>query len=158
MQEKVDRLEIEPGETEGVEIEVSPENAVYNRLILIRMHQFAYGPLPYRNASCGIFIINIPFLTGRQFVIISLVFGLLFSTTGLLLWGLSSRPIVWDKLTRFHEFIALILLAIFICLTGLSSFWLLGALLFVLWFLLVIGLIGQAVLASENNEKKRLKA
>lgn len=151
MQEKVDRLEIEPGETKSVEVEVSSENAVYNRIILVRMHQFSYGPLPYRNASCGIYVINIPFLTGSQFIMTSLIFGSLFSGVGLFLWGLSSRPIVWDKLTRFHELIALILLAIFISLTGLSSLWLLGVLLFVLWFLLGIGLIGQAVMASEKK-------
>jgi hypothetical protein len=154
MQEKVDRLEIEPGETKSVEVKVSSENAVYNRIILVRMHQFSYGPLPYRNASCGIYVINIPFLTGQQFIIISLVLGLIFSGVGLLLWALSSRPIVWDKLTRIHELLALILLAIFICITGLSSMWLLGVFLLVLWFLLGIGLIGQAVMASENKKKK----
>jgi hypothetical protein len=154
MQEKVDRLEIEPGETKSVEVKVSSENAVYNRIILVRMHQFPYGPLPYRNASCGIYVINIPFLTGQQFIIISLVLGLIFSGVGLLLWALSSRPIVWDKLTRIHELLALILLAIFICITGLSSMWLLGVFLLVLWFLLGIGLIGQAVMASENKKKK----
>jgi hypothetical protein len=116
------------------------------------MHQFPYGPLPYRNASCGIYVINIPFLTGQQFIIISLVLGLIFSGVGLLLWALSSRPIVWDKLTRIHELLALILLAIFICITGLSSMWLLGVFLLILWFLLGIGLIGQAVMASENKK------
>lgn len=157
MQEKIDRLEIEPGETESVKVEVTSENAVYNQIILVRMHQFSYGPLPYRNASCGIYVIPIPFLTGSQFIMVSLILGVLLSGVGLLLWGISSRPIVWDKLTRFHELIALILLAIFISLTGLSSIWLLGVLLFVLWFLLGIGLIGQAVMVSEKKRNKRNK-
>ena len=76
---------------------------------------------------------------------VMMILGVLLSGVGLLLWGISSRPIVWDKLTRFHELIALILLAIFISLTGLSSIWLLGVLLFVLWFLLGIGLIVQGL-------------
>lgn len=153
MQEQVDRLVIEPGGTKSVDVEVSAANAVYERIILVRMHQFAYRPLPYRNASCGIYVIDISFLTGRQFITLGLGLGALFSGAGLLLWGLSSRPIVWDRLTRFHQLIALILLSIFICIVGILSFWLLGVLLFVLWILLAVGLIGQAVLTSEKNKK-----
>ena len=153
MQEKVDILEIEPGETESIEIKVTAANAVYNRIILVRMHQFAYGPLPYRNASCGIFVINIPFLTGTQFIYLSMALGTLFSGAGIILWGLNSRPIVWDKLTNLKWIIAFVLLSILIAIIGLLSIWLLGVFLFVLWILLAIGLVSKAVLDSDKQTK-----
>lgn len=153
MQEKIDRLEIDPGETESVEIEVTAANAVYNRIVLVRMHQFAYRPLPYRNASCGIFVINIPFLTGMQFIYLSLGFGTLLSTAGIILWGLNSRPIVWDRMTNLQWIIAFILLSISISIIGLLGLWLLGIFLLVFWILLAIGLVSKAVLESDKKPK-----
>lgn len=154
MQEKIDRLEIEPGGTKSVEVEVTAANAVYNRIILVRMHQFAYGPLPYRNASCGILVINIPFLTGRQFILTFLGFGVIFSGLGLLLWILSAGPFERTGISKPALMIALILIALSISITGLLSWWLLGMLLFVLWFLLAISLICQGVLATNKNQNK----
>lgn len=153
MREKVDRLELEPGETESVEIEVSAVNAVYNRIILVRMHQFAYRPLPYRNASCGIYVVDLPFLTGIQFIYLGLGLGTIFSGVGIVLWGFSSRPIVWDRLTNLQWMIAFILLSILISIIGLVSLWLLGVFLFVLWILLAIGLVSKAVLESDKKTK-----
>lgn len=153
MQEKIDRPEIEPGETKFVEVEVTAANAVYNRIILVRMHQFSYGPLPYRNASCGIFVINIPFLTGMQFIYLSLVLGTLFSGAGIILWGLSTRPLVWDKLTNIKWLIAFVLLSLMIAIIGLWSLWLLGVFLFVVWILLTIGLVSKAVMESDKQNK-----
>ena len=153
MQEKVDRLEIEPGGTESVEIEVTAANAVYNRIILVRMHQFAYRPLPYRNASCGIFVVNLPFLTGTQFIYLSLGLGTLFSVAGIVLWGQSSKPIVWDKLTNMKWIIVFVLLSILISIMGLWGLWLFGVFLFVLWILLAIGLVSKAVLESDKKNK-----
>ena len=153
MQEKVDRLEIEPGETETVEIEVTAANAVYNRIVLVRMHQFAYRPLPYRNASCGIYVIDIRFISGTQFIYLSLGLGGLFSILGIILWALSSRPIVWDRMTNLQWIIAYTLLSILISLFGLWGLWLLGVFLIVLWILLTVGLISKAVLDSEKRPK-----
>jgi len=153
MQEQVNTLTIEPRETKVVEVEVSPENAVYNRIILVRMHQFAYRPLPYRNASCGIYVIDLPFLTGRQFIILSFGSGVLLSGLGILLWGLSSRPIVWDRMTKLKQLLVFILLAILISIIGLLSLWLLGLLLFVFWLLFAIGLLSQAALSAKKSSK-----
>lgn len=153
MQEKVDRPEIQPGETESVEIEVTAANAVYNQIILVRMHQFPYRPLPYRNASCGIYVIDILSLTGMQFVYISLGLGSLFSVVGIVLWGLSSRPIVWDRMTNLQWLITFVFLSILIAIIGLAGLWLFGVFLFVLWILLTIGLISKAVMESERKPK-----
>jgi hypothetical protein len=157
MREKVDRLDIAPGETASVEVEVTADNAVYNRLVLARMHQFAYGPLSYRNASCGIYVLNIKTITGNQFIAITATLGLFLSAIGVWLWVKHSRPIIWDQLTKFHQILAFVLISMLISIVGLLSWWLLGVLLFVFWVLLVVGLISQAILSSKkisNQEDK----
>jgi len=157
MQEQVDRLLIAPGETKTIEVKVAADNAVYNRLILIRMHQFSYGPLPYRNASCGIFVLNIPLLTGSQFITLMVVLGLLLSLGGIGLWLLNLKPIVWDRLTTMHEMIILVFFALLILIAGLASWWIFGVFLIVIWLLLVVGIISQKVLSTNDgsNQDKR---
>jgi len=157
MEEQIDTLIIAPGETESVEVKVTADNAVYNRLILARMHQFNYGPLPYRNASCGIFVLGISFMTGSQFITLTVVTGLILSLGGIALWLVSFKPIVWDRLTTLHEMIVLVCLALLIMIAGLTSRWIFGIFLIVIWLLLVIGIISQKVLSSNNrsNHDKR---
>jgi hypothetical protein len=157
MQEQIDTLTIAPGETESVEVKVTADNAVYNRLILARMHQFNYGPLPYRNASCGIFVLGISFMTGTQVISITVITGLILSLSGIALWLVSFKPIVWDRLTTLHEMIVLVALALLIMIVGLASWWLFGIFLIVIWLLLVVGIISQKVLSSNkrSNQDKR---
>jgi hypothetical protein len=157
MQEQIDTLTIAPGETESVEVKVTADNAVYNRLILARMHQFNYGPLPYRNASCGIFVLGISFMTGTQVISITVITGLILSLSGIALWLVSFKPIVWDRMTTLHEMIVLLVLAFLIMIAGLASLWLFGIFLIVIWLLLVVGIISQKVLSSNkrSNQDKR---
>lgn len=157
MQEQVDRPLIAPGETKTIEVEVAADNAVYNRLILIRMHQFSYGPLPYRNASCGIFVVNIPSLTGSQFVILMVMLGLLLSLGGIGLWVRNLKPIVWDQLTTLHGMIILVFLALLILIAGLAGWWIFGIFLIVLLLLFIVGLISQKIISTNNisNQDKR---
>jgi len=145
MQEQIDTLIIAPGETTSVEVKVTADNAVYNRLILARMHQFNYGPLPYRNASCGIFILGTSFITGSQFITLIVITGLILSLSGIGLWLLKLKPIVWDRLTTLHEMIVLVVLALLIMIAGLASWWIFGVFLIVIWLLLVVGIISQKV-------------
>jgi hypothetical protein len=160
MQEQIDTLTIEPGETESVEVKVTADNAVYNRLILARMHQFNYGPLPYRNASCGIFVLGISFMTGSQFITLTVITGLILSLAGIVLWLVTYKPIVWDRLTTLHEMIVIVGLALLIMIAGLASWWLFGIFLIVIWLLLVVGIISQKVLSSNkrSNQDKRHNA
>lgn len=157
MQEQIDTLIIAPGETASVEVEVTADNAVYNRLILVRMHQFNYGPLPYRNAACGIFVLGTSFMTGSQFITIAVITGIILSFAGIALWLISFKPIIWDRMTTLHEMIVLVGLALIIMIAGLASLWLFGIFLIVIWLLLVVGIISQKVLSSNkrSNQDKR---
>jgi len=157
MQEQIDKPTIAPGETKSVEVKVTADNAVYNRLILARMHQFSYGPLPYRNASCGIFVLGISFLTGSQFIILTVITGMILSLSGTGLWLLYFKPIVWDRLTTLHEMIVLVILALLIMVAGLASRWIFGIFLIVLWVLLLVGIISQKLISSSDgsNQDKR---
>jgi hypothetical protein len=151
MQETEEKLELSPGETETVEIKVTASNAAFNRLILARMHQLSYGPLPYRNASCGIFVIDIPIFTGKQIVFLASVIAIIASLMGFWLWIDSNKPIVWDRLTNLYQLAAWVLLGAAIFIVGLLSLWLPGVLMIVVWLLLGIGLITQKILSSKKD-------
>ena len=146
------RLMLEPGETEIVEIRVDAEDAAYNRLILIRMHQFGYGPFRYRNASCGILILNIPLLTGTQFVVLILVLGGLISALGIYFWIMLTKPGKRDDNSSLHKLLLFICIALLIAISGLFGWWLLGIILFTFWTILGVVLISQRLLESKNNK------
>ena len=152
MREYNTRLIIAPGETERVEIRVDAEDAAYNRLILVRMHQFGYGPYRYRHASCGIVVIDIPILTGSQFVVFVTSLGLLFSALGIYLYILGSKTLKREKQTILNQFLVYIFITLLIAIVGLSGWWLLGILLVSFGLILCIVLISQKILEGKNKK------
>ena len=80
------QLRLAPGERETLTWDIAPEDAVYGRVIMARVHQFRSFPFPSRERSCGVLYLNIPWLTGGQ------VFWLL---GGLTLLSLGSGAGLW---------------------------------------------------------------
>ncbi|MFN2304481.1 MAG: hypothetical protein ACK2TV_12195, partial [Anaerolineales bacterium] len=54
MKEYITDVPLEPQETKIIQIPIFPEDAAYNRFVMVRMHQMKQVPLPYKNASCGV--------------------------------------------------------------------------------------------------------
>jgi len=142
-----------PGESREVQIPISMEDAAYDRVVLVRMKQISRGPLPSADASCGVIVFDIPYITGSQFVIIILCLGILFGVGGLILWGINAKPIIGDQWKTFRLLIFFVTLSIFISISGLLGWWGLTLLLVVVWVLLGIGLIGQYALASRKKQE-----
>ncbi|MEN4012887.1 MAG: hypothetical protein ROW48_12700 [Bellilinea sp.] len=59
-------LELQPREIRQMEWIVSPEDAAWGRLILVRLHLFRSFPLPSRTATCGIIVLDLPMVSGSQ--------------------------------------------------------------------------------------------
>jgi hypothetical protein len=53
-------VKLAPGETKRVGWKIGPENIEFKRFILIYAGVYAFYPIPNRENTCGIFIVNLP--------------------------------------------------------------------------------------------------
>jgi hypothetical protein len=152
MNEYITTFTLQPGESKIVEVPIIAEDAAYNRIVMVRMHQMKRVPFPYMNAACGIVLVNVEALTGAQFVAISLILGALLSAGGITLWALHARPIVWDRLKIFRAMIFLTIAGLSIPLSSLLGFWGLSILLLMIWIFMGTGMIWQFATTSRKKD------
>ncbi len=143
MNEYITDVPLEPGETKTIDVPIVAENAAYKRLILIRVHQMKELTNPYQNAACGVVLVNVPFLTGTQFVILILSLGVLLTAGGFSLWALNSRPIILERRRTFISLLIFAGIAIMLVTIALIGIWLLGIVLAAIWVLMSVSLIFQ---------------
>jgi len=65
---------IEPGEKEKVTWKIYPEDAVYERIVLFHVYVWRAYPYPSLEATCGVLVLDIPFMTGKQ--VMGIVLGI----------------------------------------------------------------------------------
>jgi hypothetical protein len=151
MKEFISNFVLKPDESEIVSIPIKTSHAAFDRVVLVRMHQIRRGPLPYLNASCGVIKLDIPLITGPQFVIITLSLGSLLSIVGWILWILNTKPIEGEKLKDLYYFGSFSIISILITLTAILGWWLLTVFLVVIWVLLGVGKITQSAITSRRK-------
>jgi len=115
------------------------------------MHQISRGSLPYKNASCGVIVFNLPWITGRQLVSAFLGLGIIFSIFGLIIMSANQQITSKTDLIGFRLLIGFTLISLLLATIGLQGWWLLGLLFGTVWLLLGIGLISQTMMKSQRN-------
>jgi hypothetical protein len=145
------RIQLEPGETKELEWTVSPEDAAWERLILVRVYSLRSTPLPSRTGTCGILVVNLPFLTGNQVIAIVSIASIAGMVVGLGLWVSTNQPL--SRRNRYAAKILGVLAALIIAgiILGFLGWWFIGGLLLVFIVLLVVVTITYFLLASENG-------
>ena len=93
MREELSKLPLTPGKTEKLHWVVNPEDAAYDQFILVRVYLFPKAPLPAQDGSCGIMVVNFPFLSGGQTLTASYMASFLFLSIGTVLWVTKNKPI-----------------------------------------------------------------
>lgn len=158
MKEITTKFTLAPDETSSVEVQVTADNAAYDRLILVRMHQLRRNPLPHRTASCGIVVVDIPFLTGTQFIILVISMGILLSGGGLTLWALNAKPIVWERRKIFRTMIVFAVAALLMAILGLMGRWFVAIFIGIVWVLMGVEMIvrfsNQSKIMSMKKQKQ----
>jgi uncharacterized membrane protein HdeD (DUF308 family) len=86
------QLPLPPGESERLEWEVTPADAAYGLFALVKVHQFRLYPLPGRQGSCGVVLVDFPLPGGLMFAI-ALGLTVLGMGGGYLLWARANRPL-----------------------------------------------------------------
>jgi len=151
MNEYISEVSLLPDETKVLKVPIRPEDAAYNRLVLVRMHQLKHVPLPYRNASCGVVLVKVPFLSGNQFVFSMITLGMLLSTGGIGLWTKNAKPILMHRRRIFWAMVIFSATSFTITLAALLNWWRFGIILTVVWLLMGVGMLYQFLTALESN-------
>jgi hypothetical protein len=134
------QVELAPGETRTVEWEAYPEDAAFERLILVRAYIFRTAPLPAQSASCGILVINAPLLSGNQIALITAIGSFIGMGVGSYVWMASSRSFRESK--QRHLAVGMVWLFIFMTIGIALSFFGMWQMAFVMLFITFVILLG----------------
>ena len=142
-------LTLAPGETEHLEWDISAENSIYGDWVLFRIYAYSQYPLPTGGGSCGVFVLDLPGLTGDQVSAIGLFSSILSMGIGYWLWFVNHKPIKGKQ--EINSSRAMVLMAGFV-LAGLitifigSYLWILSAGIFIIGVLLFLLVFLQFIL------------
>ncbi len=96
MREETASFFLEPGESQRLAWTVTPEDAAWGRLVLVRVHELRNLPLPSRTGSCGILVVGLPQATGAQVTAVMVGLSIILMVVGAFLWisghGKAHRP------------------------------------------------------------------
>jgi hypothetical protein len=151
MREMDTRLQLEPGETRQLEWTVFPEDAAWERFILVRIYSLRSPPLPSRTGTCGIIVVDIPFFSGSQIVALIAITSLIAMFAGLGIWNSANQPLSSQK--RYALQIMTVLAALIVIGLVLSIFrlWFIGGILLVFTVLVIVVAITYFLIASETG-------
>jgi hypothetical protein len=116
------RLEIGPGESQSLEWEIGQSDLAYSNLIFAKILTYASYPAPDVEQTCGVLVLDLPGLTGKQATMLVVAVSLAGMALGGGLW-MASRPVKG----RAREVWPAMLTLTVIVLAGM------GSVLFALW-------------------------
>jgi hypothetical protein len=135
------RLSLAPGERKTVDWSVTSADIDLGRFIFARVYAYPAYPYPFREATCGIMVLNLPGLTGGLVFALTITACLLGILIGLALWEKNSRPQKRRILESSHAMRFLAVIVLVALLTSLRGWWMIGGLCLVLAVLLITVLV-----------------
>jgi hypothetical protein len=138
MREESVIIEMQPRESRQLEWFVSAEDAAWGRLVLVRLHLFPSFPLPSRTATCGIVLVNLPWLNGNHITLLLAMLTLAGTLGGWRLWVKSHQPLVNRPRNVSALMVAWIILLVVGNLLALSGIWVAAGVLFLLSIIFLI--------------------
>lgn len=146
MREDKTILPVDAGGTERLEWTVTAEDAAYGSVVLVNILQRGHYPLPSRQATCGILVLGLPFLNGRQALTLAVAVSLVLMALGGALWLRGSWPLrKGGDLELARGMGALALSVVVGMVVGFLGAWLLGLIVVVITVLLIVELVRHVV-------------
>lgn len=138
-----EQISIPPHQTQTVEWTVNEDDIDLGSFIFTKITVLSFVTTPTREATCGIFVINLNGLSGKQVLGISLTISLLAIVIGLGIWESQMEAATKGFMQPQRVRRALALAVLLGMLSGLMGWWIAGIVLIVLavlllaiWFLL----------------------
>jgi hypothetical protein len=146
MREENALLPVDAGATETLEWTVTADEAAYSSVVLVKVLLRGHYPLPSRQATCGILVLGLPFLTGKQVLALAVAVSLALMALGGILWLTGTRPLREgfdvDLARGMGALAVTVLVGMFAAFLGA---WLLGLIVVVITVLLIVELIRHVV-------------
>lgn len=136
-----ERVVFAPGQTYQLSWPIQAADAAWGRFIMARIYMLGSSPLPSMAGYCGVVLINLPFLTGQQVLIIALALALAFVIIGGRLWFTNTEEHISDIEKNSRLMVAVV---VFVALTGVLSVyteWLIAGPLLVINLLLALAVL-----------------
>jgi hypothetical protein len=134
-------LPLAPGETQTLTWEVTTDDAVWNRLIFVRIFALRASPdMPAMTATCSILTLNWPVVPGRLLANLLLAISIMGPMLGLGLWFTMNRPLAPRQRYQFRlasVLTAVILIGLFV---SLAKLWALSALILTIILIVLVSL------------------
>lgn len=145
MRQVTTRLVLEPQEKRQLSWEITADDAAYGRFVLVRIHALRSAPLPYRQGSCGVFVVNVPFISGRWVTALLLAAGLLTLGGGMAGWLKWQQPL--DKRARGSAVLMTLLSALVLAalIVAFLNWWIVGILIIAFAILLMGALLERSL-------------
>jgi hypothetical protein len=132
-------IELAPGETKRVEWKIGPENIEFKRFIFISAWVYGFHPMPSRENTCGVFIVNLP-SNGTVITWTMAVLSML--GVGIGLYGLRQPHGPMQSGMDLSRFTLLFFLVIAGLVTSFMGLWVLGIIVIVVSLLLSLVTVG----------------
>ncbi|MFZ5882990.1 MAG: hypothetical protein ACOYYI_04350 [Chloroflexota bacterium] len=149
-EEFLEQLELAPGETKRLEWTVGPENIDLERFIFAKALVYSVYPLPNQEATCGIFIVDLPGSGRTIFAFLVLL------TLGGLGWGMygmrrADAADVWtERYNRPMMFLAVVV-GMGVAVSAMGG-WMPSILLLAVAVLTIVILLGAFVMRERRSE------
>jgi len=137
------KFQLAPDESRKLAWAVDPEDAVYGKIVLVKVYMFRNNPIPSKHDTCGILVLDIPALKGQQVVYGSLGLSIVGMVAGIFLWQRNNK-LMNKRQKELNRAMFIMAGSLTIGLVAsLLGHWLLGGLGLIVAVLLLIGTIGQ---------------
>jgi hypothetical protein len=141
-------ISLDPGQAELVEVPIAADDAAFGRFVLVRMHQLRWRQVPSRSASCGVVVLDVPYLSGSQLIAIITILGLILIPGGFLLWLKHSKPFIDGQQKALWRIVFFALISGLTALTGVLGLWLLSFFFTIVWILMAVSIIQHLVISA----------
>ncbi len=135
-------LMLAPGESQVVEWEVGSQDVVWRRFIFVKMYTFSSYPMRDVEQTCGILVMDFPWLKGQHIYLIALALFVMLSASGAFLL-LSQKALSGPRMNRRRSLIFLSSIAAADLTATSLGWWLPGIFLTAIAILMMGILVGQ---------------
>jgi hypothetical protein len=131
-------LNLDAGETGAIYWTITPDDAAFERLILVKVRRFPRYGFPSSEGACGVLYVKTSLLTGDQVFFSLAAIALICMVGGAILWALVNRPLKRAAWTSLATMIGLGICIVAGTIVGMTGNWMFGGIILVITVLLAI--------------------
>lgn len=139
---------LQPGDKQNLSWLIAASDAAYGNLILTKVYVYSQYPLPAAHGSCGVVVVNLPFISGKSLYPMAFIVSFVMMFSGTLLWKSSNSPLLRESRNVYISMLGLSIVILLGMLTVFPGWWLIGGLFFLIALLLSMGIISHFFLST----------